>query len=467
MACRHDWTIKFLHGEGEPFEARPITMSLKFPRKEYQFCRATFPEEVGKQMEPHTANENGKLYGYTPVDILYDGEQITRMVFRPDWADYARKRTHVQLHDLHKTLASGAVDIQKHVAKIKSVYKELIEQADNNFVTSLDDDNFQLPDDKRKWFDGEGFGTPLTTPKSERFIKDFFNAELGIDLEKVSAEKAIQRLNQIFNITSWFNNNGELIIGVPEVDEQQHIAAPNDDRVWRYKEVDVTHGREPVKKVLVEGKWIDEPGWGGFDEAAASIAGVFGGGGREGKDVKAFGVAERTDIDYGTIFAVKNTNVSKEKLPEVAKVALSERMKDKNDGTVEIDPGLSGTYESHPTEIKPGHRLRVIPDDKLYNQPTAESGNLFDAPDNPELACGNIIHNENYLVSEVEHNVNEGGGWNLFVDVGLISNPPVESRLEYYDPGNNDWIDDKTEIEGDGEYNTSIDEITDEWYEDI
>lgn len=496
MSCKHNWTVKFQptprdtfiftdipmeEASGLPFEFRPITMNLKLSRKEYDFCRITASSDVGDVIQPHTQNKFGKLHKMIPVDILFNGEPIHRMLFRPDWVDYGDNRTHIQLHDIHKSLASGDIDIQRKTVQVKEIYKDVIAGADNDLVPKLGKENFSLGNKSLRKIYGKKPDTILNTAgtagtggrnENERRrieqsdTEKIAESEIAIDFENITAEKAIQRLNRKFRLKTWATGNGEIVVGFPEADNIEHLVAPDDDRVWRFKDPQISHGREPIKKVYVEGKWFDEPGWGGIDEAVAGIAGVFGGGGREGMDVKSFGIAERTDIDYGTIFAVKSTKSHREHLPDIAEVALKQRMKDLNNGTVEIDPAASGTIRSHPIDLKPGDKLRMVPTDIPFDNPTANSGNLFDDLDNPGAVCGNIVQNESYLVSEVEHNLTKGGDWQIYADIGIVNEVPIKSRLDYYNPDDNRFIDDD-EIDSGGKLDgTGIFE-SGGWYEDI
>jgi hypothetical protein len=461
MSCNHDWTIKFRNvNDGDPFEVRPIEMSLKMSRTEYDFCRATLDWEVGEEIKPHTRYENGALYGLVPVDVCYNDDPIQRLMFRPDWVDYGSQETHLQLHDLHKALASGTVDEQRDTVNLEDIYTTIVNSATNRLIDEVE---FTVPDatprtlygDNAESFRPARVGQQRRAEVEQDQTKRVVESDYAVDFDNISAEKAIQRLNKKFRLKSWVNRKGKLIIGIPEANQFRHVAAPDDDRVWRYKDPSISHGREPVKKVLVEGAWVDEPG---FD---LDVTEWFDEGGTA--DVKAYGIAERTDIDYGTNFVVKSTKAKKDGLPEVAILALQERMKRQNSGTVEIDPELSGTEISNPVDITNGDLLQMVPEDDYFENPSATSGQIGDSPDNPDEVCGSFVNNEAYLVTEVEHNVTRNGEWQVHADLGMYPDVEIEAYMTYFDPENNEWVDD-SQIADDGSLKGGLVEDIGGWF---
>jgi hypothetical protein len=446
MKCDHDWTIKF-HGvnNGRPFELRPIEMSLRMSRPKYDFCRAKAPFEAGEQMKPHTRYDGGALRGLTPVDVCHNGRPIQRLVFRPDWVDYGSDFTHLQFHDLHKALADGAVDEQRDTIRLTNVYRLVLNATRNRLI---DEVKFTLPDNQVRTLYGNKAsslgtfeGAAMRESAERNATKRIVKSDYAMDFENISPEKAIQRLNKKFNLKSWINRSGKLIVGLPEANPVRHVAAPNDERVWRYKDPNITHGREPIHKVVVEGAWEDEPG------IDLDVAGWFDKGGS--KDVKAMGIATRKDVDYGNTSYVSSTKAKKNALPHVARATLKEKMKQQNAGTVEIDPEVSGTENSSPIDASPGDLLHIVPDDNQFTVPTINSGVIGDSPDKPDEVCGGFINNEAYLITEVEHSVTDDGEWQIFTDLGLYPDVPIKSYMSYFDPASEQWVAD-SEIADDG-----------------
>lgn len=442
MACDHNWTIKFRNvNSGDPFEVRPIEMSLKLARTEYDFFRATLDWEVGEQMKPHTRYEGGEMYGLLPADICYNGDSIQRLMFRPDWVDYGSEFTHLQLHDLHKALADGVVDMQRPAAQLDQIYPEVLNAADNRLINDV---TFTVPDAEDRIIYGsdfEGTHDGYSVSEEELETRYIVESDYAVDFDNISPERAIRRLNKKFRLKSWIDESGNLKVGLPETNQIRHLAASDDDRIWRYKDPSISHGREPIKNVIVEGAWVDEPG------IDVDIMGWFDEGGTN--DVKAMGIAERTDIDYGTSFSVKSTKAKKDALPHVAQLALKERMKQQNAGTTEIDPELSGRDVSDPIDLRPGDLIQMIPEDDYFDDVTATSGVVGDSPDKPGKVCGGFVHNEAYLVSEVEHSLNKSGEWQIFADLGMYPDVEIESYMTYFDPKAGEWVD-ESEIADDG-----------------
>jgi len=436
MSCNNNWTVRFPE---VGFEVRPITMGLKLTRAKYDFCRATFSEEVGNQMKPETS-DGGVLDGLTPVDILYNGEQIKRLLFRPDWADYSDTRTHLQFHDIQEGLASARVDYQRDNVKLKEAYKYVVNQADNSIIPELTDENFAVEDHEIREVYGD-----IRETGSERYevaqkeTRIMIESKYAVDFDNISAEKAIAELNETFKVQSWSGKDGELIIGVPSSNPITHVAAHSDERVWRYKNPTINHGREPIKRVLVEGPWAHTDALEGPIEGIRDVASWFKDDGRGGADIRVYGVAERTDIDYGTVATAKVPEGTMASMPKLATMALKQEMKKQNNGTVKIDPRSSGYQVSHPVDVKPGDYIQMVPRDGQFDNPSADSGTIASNPDTT-ANCGPITYNETYLINEVEHNVTESGSWNVNVDVAIFPNVPTRNGTAYYNPDSAEWL---------------------------
>lgn len=462
MACDHDWTIQFLGvNNGEPFEVRPVEMNLNQSRQEYDFCRAKLPWEVGQEIKPHTRYEGGAMYGYTPVDVCYNSTPIQRLVVRPDWIDYGSDFTHLQLHDLQKTLADGVVDMQRESAKLGDIYEEIVKASPNDIISEI---RFLVPEEMEirgiGTFNAEHFPNwrikqldglrsdvkRITNPNKINKIeasrtKTLLDSYYAIDFDEISPENAIQRLNQKYRLRSWVNPQGQLVVGNPEAHMMRHIAAPRDDRVWRYKDPNISHSREPIKKVVVWGAWQDEPGIdlnsGWFDKGGTA-------------DVRAMGIAERTDIDSGSRFTVKNTKAKKDALPGVAESVLRDRMKRQNSGSVEIDPDLSGNEISDVASLIPGDLLHLVPDDNFFDNPGANSGEVGDGPVRSDEVCGEFVNNEAYVTTGVQHQVTNNGEWQVHADLGMYPDVEINSFMSYFDPKDEVWVK-SSEIGEDGE----------------
>jgi hypothetical protein len=368
---------------------------------------------------------------------------VKRLLFRPDWVTYNDRRTEIEFHDIHKALSDVRVDIQRFKIQLKDIYKEVINDPGNNIIPEITDDNFQVSDSRVrtifgevpedwKGFEGEG----------EDETQKALDSAYAADFDNISAEEAVARLNDKFGLRSWATADGELMIGIPEEGQIRHVAAQSDPRVWKYKNPSINHGREPVKRVLVEGPWVDEPGIEGFSDGYRELKSWFTDSTQGSADVRAYGIAERTDIDYGTQFMVKVSEAQVDALPEVATLALKRKMKSQNAGTVEIDTELSGTEISEPVEAQPGDIIQLVPNDENFQNPTATSGELGDKPADRDETCGSFIHNEAYLVNSVNHQVSDSGRWTVDAQIAMYPDVPTSNGIAYFDPSDREWLED-------------------------
>ena len=117
-------------------------------------------------------------------------------------------------------------------------------------------------------------------------------------------------------------------------------------------------------------------------------------------------------------------------------------MKQQNAGTVEIDPDLSGTEHTRLIDLSPGDLLHLVPKDEYFDNPSLNSGVIGDSPDNPDAVCGSFVKNEAYLVSEVEHSVTTEGEWQVFANLGMYPDVPINSYMSYFDPTSDKWLND-------------------------
>jgi hypothetical protein len=431
-------------------------MSLKISRNRYDFARVEFPFEVGEAMKPHTRNKDGFLRGQTVADVCLNGQVVQRLMLRPDWVDYTPTSTHVQLHDLQKSLASGKVDIRREKVDLKEIYREVLARSSGDLIGKA---KFNLPDNQVRTIYGEKgsreLGEGSLTQTGEGIIESdtaakILNSTYAIDFDDITAENAIAKLNKKFRLKTWVNRNGLLIIGLPEDSGRTHYAASHDSRVWRFKDPSISHSREPVRGVIVEGPWEDEPGIDASDVLNWFDDGKFA-------DVKAVGIAERQDVDRGTYVSVSATEAKKDALPELARLALIEEMKQQNAGSVSIDPVESGTNFTSPVDALPGDYLHMIPDDRyIKGEITAESGSIGDGNINYDAACGGIVRNEVYLITEVKHKINRDGSWQINADIGLVPDiEPPKRYMSYFDPRDEEWVG-GDEIADNGELKKSI-----------
>lgn len=452
MKCEGgDWTARFptVPGQGGSPEYRPLEMNFQLNRRDFDFCRGTFDTVVGDQLMPHTRTDGGELRQPTIVEICFDGDAIRTLVLEPNNANYGSQATHLEFTDAQKLLDSGVVDMQREDIKLRDAYQYAFDKRENHgIIKGL---KFAIPDDIPQEILARqeglvGFGAdhlPYGDLMNKIQAEGNRNARLidgtyVVDLDEVSPLKAILKLNNLYHIISWVGDDQYLWVGTPEALAQQHVAAPDDDRVWRYdtEEVQIRHPREPVAQVRVEGTWVDEPG-------QSLDAGEFvdwfnpfnekGGG-----DVRATGVAYRTDIDYGQTLGISSTGAKRDVVADIAESALIEKMKEANSGTVQIQPSVSGNYTA-PVSTRPGDILHMVPDDDHFDSPTVNSGTLGNRPE-VEEGCHGFVYNELYFIQGVQHDVDDAGHWTMTLDVAMYPDEPTESVTRYFNPRSDELL---------------------------
>lgn len=468
MSSTTNWTIRFptIPGQdGDAFEIRPLSMNLTFGRGKYDQAKAKFPKEVGEIIKPHTESANGLLRESTYVIVLLDGEPIHALYFKPDFARYEDHYTHLEFHDLQESLDTGVIDVEWKSIKLRDAYEYVFERRDlKNIFNGI---KFTDPRTVKQEVTGQGhFINDVWDPieelsPSQSVVNDILRSNevaaieadstnklvdnyYAVDFDKISAEKAIGTLNKKFRVQTWTDVDRNLWVGHPEALANFHLAAPNDDRVWRYKHdgVQIRHPREPVKQVTVEGSWVDEKGIGGAEDVADQVISWFDSGHEGGvSDAKAHGTAYRTDIAYGKSLMISSTEAKRDALPGIAESTMRELMKSGHSGQIELDPHLSGDYT--PIEhVSIGDLIHVVPDDKHFDNPESGSGQVGDTPANID-SCAGFVNNEIYFIKEVEHTVDESGYWSVTLDVGMypdVLNNNMGSVLRYFDPKAEEWL---------------------------
>lgn len=441
--------------ERDGLEIRAEEMTLKQETDKWDYFRGQFAHEVGEEMKPHTRYEGGALRERQLAVVKLDGEPVQSLLFEPDFVKYGDKKTHITLADLQKTLDSGVVDKRWPAVKAKEAYEYVFDKADTNgLIDGIKFTDIQTLDAEligQLEFE-DRYGTSPGTAENVRAVEDVEASETtrlmegtwALDFQKKSPARCIQELNKKLGLTSWVDSTGTLWIGRPETNSTRHIAAPDDKRVWRYTDVNVSHGREPVKTVIVWGDWVDEPGvgtaydWGSWlnplDGGSVDEPGAEDIGGPGFGDVRAQGVATNTDVDYGQTISYNETSAKHDSLGVVAANLLRQAQKESNKGTIKINPTESGDY----TDIRDvgiGDFIHVVPEDGHFDGGvTADSGSIGNEPDNTNDWCEGFVNNEIYLIRSVQHSLSRNGEWTMTLDVVLYPDDSISTGTRYWDP---------------------------------
>jgi len=465
MTCvdDHEWTIAFpdVSGEDGPLELRPYEMTFKQERRAFDYCRAKFPATVGEMLKPHTRQDDGLLRDRRAANVKLDGDPVQTLMFSPDGIRYGDRYTHLRLFDLQRLLESGTVDKKWDKVTLVDAYEYVFNQREDRGI--LQDIEFTMPD-RLKTPDGNPLtlvsemeagaekglisglisGAQVAGDDTKRMVE----GQYVIEFDSISPLKALWKLNEDYQLQTWVDRDSVLWVGIPEATANRHIAAPDDERVWRYTNVNVAHPREPVKRVIVRGAWQDQPGFNIENELSEWFNPL--GGGEDGNvfgsgDVNATGIAERTDIDYGLTYE-KKVDAKKDAVEDVAHQAFLEEVRQQNSGQIHIDPTKSGDFTPI-KELGLGDFLQIVPDDEAFDHRdniTASTGQITDEPeDRPTEWCGQSIQNEAYTVTGIQHKVDGSGRWTVIADVALWPHDiadRVGTKFMYYDPEGDEYL---------------------------
>lgn len=471
MECDHDWTVRFpnVQGQGGPAEFRPLTMNFNLNRSKYDYCKMKFPTEVGDMVRPQTRLKDGLFRGSTLAHICYNGEVVSALYFDPDFARYGDNYTHLEFQDLEQSMDTSVIDKKWEKISLKRAYKYVF---DRQFSGLVEDIKFTLPEDMPDTIQGIGskvsnvrspFTQSLTQQISNQEVSatdKFVEGTYAVDIDKLSPAKAFQKLNEKFQVHTWVDTDQTLWVGIPEAFPIPHIAAPDDNRVWRYSgdEVNIRHLPQPVKQVTVEGAWVDEPDLDGVAEGIDEVTSWFGSNEKGAGDYMLQGVAYRTDIDYGDSLVFSVEGAKRNAIAGIAESQMRELMKQGHSGSVEINADLSGSYTPL-QHVQPGDLLHMVPDDSHFDNPTAESGRIGNEPEDLAAACS-FTNNELYFIKQVQHDVDESGYWSVSLKVGMYpdileeeneNNPELqnmESAVRYYRPDSDVYVSANTVYDG-------------------
>jgi hypothetical protein len=473
MSCEEGvWTFRFptIPGENGPFEIKPISITASINRSDYDYAKAKFDTEIGDTLRPHTRNTDGRLNRPRLVEAIFDGEVVNSFYFKPDAVNYGNQYTRIEFFDPQESLESGVVDKEWDEVKLRDAYKFAFEARESDKEQIISDINFTDADILNKTLVGSrSFIRYGDSPLADNI--DFFrgiqntvnrniktaqiatveadeteqlvDSHYAVSFDKVSPARAIQKLNKKFNLTAWVNTEAELWIGSPEVKGlfQNHIAAADDERVWRYnkEQVNIRHPRTPVKQVTVEGAWKSTLYSSNSSETAAEK--IVNSLDEDRSETKLLtGVAYRTDIEYGESIVIDSTKGKRDAVTSLAEKKMRELMKAGNTGTVEITPALSGDFTKLHL-VSPGDFIQLVPNDKFFYNPDKNSGRNGNPPD--EISdCESYTQNALYFIKEVRHTV-DNGLWTVELEVAMYPDQLqdyMESVVRYFDPVKEEYL---------------------------
>lgn len=448
----YDWTVEFPNADG--FEVQPTNLTIRQDRKKLDFARVELPWEVGEKMKPHTRYASGSLYGKTKAVININGEPVWTMLFKPDGVTYARTQTNLELYDIQQALDSGEIDERRKRVKLEEIYRHIFSRRDSTAKRLIPEIKFTVPDNVPREIFGTkasggirdtykeratGDGILKTVETVPADAKKALDSDFAVNFEKLTPMDAIWKLNEKFGVTSWVDEDGTLWIGQPEARSGVHLAAPDDNRVWRWTETNINHSSEPVQTVAIEGRWATKDG------VDLNPLDYFDG---KAGDLKIIGTATRSDVEYGQTYRVKDTKATADSAAAVARQKLREASMNQNEGEITIKPSLSGTIVSDPKEMKAGDVLHVVPDDTYWEDEPVDgtTGEVGDSPTVKRTNSG-VVNNEVYFVRGIEHDVS-ANDWTLTAKIGMIPSFEIETKVLYFNPESQEFVNEDDIFDG-------------------
>ncbi|QIR31192.1 hypothetical protein M1M18_gp108 [Halorubrum virus Serpecor1] len=439
-------------------EIRPLTMDFQRNMGQFDFVRSKFSQGVAEHIEGAVLDDDGILNRPRPVVIKLGGKPIHRMLYLPDAVMFGVNNVHIELHDVQKYLDRGVVDYQRQNVRLEEAYRYVFNQRDTSDGEMFSGIRFSVPESAFEELNSRytpGLG-PITLknqrswdkirqarrdqtgafePKQEEDVIRDLEAEnvhniidghYALDFKQVSPWEAILEMNEKFGVTTWVAPDGYLWVGSREATGIDHVTAPDDPRVWKLIDYNITPPRDPIMKVVVRGKQVHDP-----KDSFADNVGEFVNQSRNILDFRMEGVAERPDLNYGRVITPEDLDAAADGLKEIAKRRLINEQKKQWSGNIELLPSHSGDSWTDIRDVQIGDGIVTIP------------------PENGGGECRNNIQLEKFTITGVHHTLTENGEWTLRLDVvpiadGSLHPDNVKTYNRYFDPTSKEYVDEET-----------------------
>ncbi|UBF19733.1 baseplate hub [Halorubrum sodomense tailed virus 4] len=432
-------------------EIRPLDFNFQRNRGQFDYVRAKFSQGVADHIQESVQDEDGALHRRRPALIKFGDIVVHRMLYLPDAVQFGANNVHIELHDVQKHLDIGVVDYQRQNVTLEEAYRYVFNQRDTSTGELFSGIEFAIPNsaferviamssregrrhyeramDKesmKELSDGNYFGVLDKTKALRNYEQEenlnIIKSNYALDFKQVTPWEAILEMNEKFGVTTWVAPDGKFWVGSRGATGIDHVAAPDDSRVWKLIDYNITPPRDPIMKVVVRGKMIHDPNesWG---EQLGELVNMS----RGTKDYRAEGVAERPDLDFGRIVEPEDLEVAADGLEHVAKRRMKKIQRDQWSGNLEILPSHSGTEWTDIRKVQVGDNIVTVP------------------PENAGGECGTNIRREAFNITGVNHILNESGEWVLRLDVvplmdGHLDPEHIKSYMRYFDPHKKEYI---------------------------
>lgn len=439
MTCRNTQNITIRFPE-IGFELQPYTVDFRKNRDQFDFLEAKFSKDVGEHLQQFTDTEDGALRQPRKVEVVMDGKVSHVLYYRPQWVTYGQTNCWIEFHDALKHLEYTDFDFKMLDFTVEEAYKEVYDQANGDKI--MNGIEFHIPEAATTTVERDfGLGgtyigdfeaktvikgmnlvldydeeIPLTKQKSIR------TADIKVDWQGKNCLEVLYTMNKELGLRSWVNNEGTLLVGLDFNESVKHVAAADDERVWKYNNAEVIPPGQPIEKAVVNGGSIDTTNYEGPVEKVSETLHT-----NWDEDLIPQGVATQPNVSNGKTVAVDAPNLARTHLEDRAKQVLLNEITNNNAGKIDINPNKSSIEVSDWRDVQVGDFIEVIPSD-------AE-----------DCITDHGIERDVYLISGVKHEV-DAGSWDIRLDVlkWAVFEPP--SNFRYWSP------DEDTYFQGTDDY---------------
>lgn len=483
MSCNESSNIsfEFQTDDGTTYlEIRPREIQFERSRGKFDLCTAEFSQEVVDHIQPHVENDNSVFRQPLPVILKIEDTPVHRLLWVPESPRFTGDEVHIEFHDAQKILTRGEVDWKRDTVKLREAYEHVFDQRDKTGPTILKGIKFTDTDQEyeelvARYRGDEGFWKGVFRQNSKEYkdtaqeeriklnedgnirsqdeairsleeknISNIIEGHSAINFDRVTPWKAINELNEKFGATTWVGPDGYLWVGSRVTSGFVHFATPDDSRVWKLSDYNVTPPRDPVIQSRVRGGWADDPTESHVENIFWEIESLNHG----TEEFRIEGVATLDGAVYGQEI-VTELEAKRDALEDIAKRKMINKQRQQWEGYIEIDPELSGREITDPKHVEVGDRINTIPPDS----DSGEDGGF----------CDSNIKNSLFDVVGITHSLSPAGNWNLRLDIvpvlqGDLSPDNIETRLRYYDPAAKEFLE-KDDLDTDTEF------WPDYWYE--
>lgn len=431
-------TVSFLNGDNSPyFEFRPQEISFRSNKNEFDSGRAVAGQEVRDVIQP-LINAEHRFSRPIPCHIKLDGKPVKYMIVLPDSIRISRDDILFEFRDPIKFFRHGDIDISTPNKKARKVYGDILDAVDNSNLIfngyslyslqgsfGVDFKRISSGSDYSILKDSEDLAESMSKSESENNV-ELMDTKIHIDLSNAQPIEALRKINDVLGMEAWVSPYGVLKIGNRETYWKSYLASPDDTRVLKMSDHAISAPRNPVRKVVVRGGKVDEPGESIWKNSTERIDPIRKAGWQE---FVIEGVAVNENIEFGETLTINDNKANGATLESRAFSKLIEEQRDQWSGTISINPKKSGTVLNDVKEISIGDLVSTVPPDETNDE------------------CWSSVWMDTYRVTKVAHEF-EGSHWTLDLEVvplmdDYLDPENITTKTRHYDPGKDEYMDEE------------------------